>query len=128
MNAKDIDKILQVINDAVYPCEGRYLKDVEERVLLGSLKKQKYKEIAKEYGYSHGYISRNVGPQLWQILTEALKESVTKNNLNGVMRRAVERSLSNSINKKSIKNKRGKILFLKTLEILMDKLLNYKKA
>ena len=124
---KDLDTILQVINDAVYTCKGKYLKDIEEKVLVGSLKGQTYEVIAEEHGYSHGYISKDVGYKLWQALTEALEESVTKNNLNSVIRRAVERSLFNSIDKKSRKKKRDKIPFFKTLETLVNKLLNYKK-
>lgn len=100
MNTKDIkslDKILQVINDAVYTCEGRYLKDIEEKVLLGSLKKQKYQEIAEEHGYCTEYISQDVGFKLWRILTKVLGESVNKNNIQGVSRRAVRNSTFNKV-------------------------------
>ena len=95
MNNRDIqtqDKILQVINDAVYTSKGRYLKDIEEQVLLGSLKKQKYHEIAEEHGYCTKYISQDVGFNLWKMLTEALGESVNKNNIKSVSRRAVRNS------------------------------------
>lgn len=100
MNTEDIkslERILQVINDAVYTCEGRYLKDIEEKVLLGSLKGQKYQEIAKKYGYCTEYISQDVGFKLWRMLTKVLEESVNKKNIQSVSRRAVENSTFNKV-------------------------------
>ena len=99
MNNEDnnyLEKILQIINEKVHNSEGRYLKDIEEKVLLGSLKKQKYKEIAEEHGYCTEYISQDVGFNLWKILTEALGEPVNKNNIQGTSRRAVRNSSFNN--------------------------------
>ena len=93
----DLNKILPIINDAVYASEERYLKDIEEKVLIGSLQNKTYGEIAKEIGYSEEYISRDVGFNLWKILTKALGESANKKNIQGVSRRAVKNSSFNNI-------------------------------
>ena len=93
MNIKheiDLNKILKIINDAVFNCEQRYLKDIEEKVLIGSLQNKTYKEIANEIGYCPEYISRDVGCRLWKILTKALGEKVTKKNHNASIRRALK--------------------------------------
>lgn len=86
----DLNRILKIINDAVFACEQRYLRDIEEKVLIGSLQNKTYGEIAKEIGYCPEYISRDVGYKLWKILTKALGEKVTKKNHNAPIRRALE--------------------------------------
>lgn len=67
----DLNKMLQIVNNAVYACEKRYLLDIEEKVLLGSLKDKTYEKIAEDLDYSPEYISRDVGFKLWKILTIA---------------------------------------------------------
>ena len=105
MSIKNTDKILQVVNQAVYACEGRYLKDKEEKVLIGSLRGLTYKEIAKENNYVSSTLARDVAPKLWRILSEASGEKVTKKNINGAIRRLVESFSFNEVNNK----KYGKI-------------------
>ena len=97
MNSEYTNRILRVINNAVYTCEGRYLSDIEEKVLLGSLKEQKYEEIANKHKYCTRYISQNIGFNLWKMLTKVLGESVSKKNIQSVSRRAVENDGFNTV-------------------------------
>ncbi|MEH2253555.1 hypothetical protein [Nostoc sp.] len=48
-----------------------------------------YLEMAKEVTYDPGHI-KDVGSQLWQSLSQALGEKVTKNNLHGVLKRTTQ--------------------------------------
>ena len=100
----DLNEILQVVNDAVFNYQGKYLTDVQEKIFVGSWNGLTYEEIAQEYGYSYGHVSRTVGYKLWRILSEALGETVQKNNLVGPIRRALERDRFQSMNKKSSKS------------------------
>ena len=127
-NQLNLDEFIQVVNNVVFTCEGRYLSDVEEQILIGSIQGMTYKEMAKKYFRSERTLSQHTGYHLWRLLTVALGERVRKNNIKAVARRAIERSQLNSINEKPRKKRRNEILFLKTLKLLVDKLLNYKKA
>lgn len=92
MDYEYINLVLQVINNVVYTYKGRYLNDIEEQVLSGSLEGKKYREIAEEHQYCTEYLSQDIGFKLWRMLTEVLGESVNKKNIKGVCRRALENS------------------------------------
>ena len=83
------------------------LAAVEQRLDRGCLSKteamvfrqcwegRSYLEIAQSSGYDAGYI-KDTGYRLWQCLSEAYGEKVTKQNFKGVLRRVVERDRSAS--------------------------------
>ena len=104
MNNQQFNEILRIVNRAVYECEGRYLNNKEEAILIGSLKGLTYKEIAKENNYLSSTLARDVAPKLWRILSRATGEKVTKKNVKGAMRRLVESSASGRVDNKSGKN------------------------
>ena len=81
---------LSVVNAALFERFARYLNDVETAIILGSLQKQTYEEIAQSSGYSESYVRRDVGPKLWQVLSEALGEKVSKNNLQAALERRLQ--------------------------------------
>lgn len=64
----------------------RRLNHVQELVLSASWQGHSYLECAKTHGYTPEYI-KTVGYKLWQLLSSAFKEPVTKNNLKSVLRR-----------------------------------------
>jgi WD40 repeat protein len=80
MNAEEalvlLDKILQ---------QG-HLSDVQELVFRYCWEGQTYPTIAESVGYDTGYI-KDVGSKLWQLLSSALGEKVTKSNVQAVLRR-----------------------------------------
>ena len=57
---------------------GKYLSDIEMKVLQGSWEGKSYEEIAKTYGYSAEYLNKDVGNKLWHKLSEALGEKSLK--------------------------------------------------
>ncbi|HEY9889224.1 MAG TPA: hypothetical protein V6D02_12540, partial [Candidatus Obscuribacterales bacterium] len=63
------------------------LRDIERVVLEGSWHRYTYQKIASEAGYTEGYLSRDVGPALWSVLSDALGMQVKKTNF----RTAIER-------------------------------------
>jgi len=78
------EEALEVANNAL----GEKLKDLEADVFRLSWqgKGKRYEEIAKEKGYSHGHV-RNIGNQLWDKLTKALGEPVSKKNFREALKR-----------------------------------------
>ena len=62
------------------------LSNLQEIVFCQVWEDKTYAEIAEEYNYEHSYI-RDIGFKLWQSLSEALGEKVSKSNVKGVLRR-----------------------------------------
>lgn len=62
------------------------LSKAEEAVLRKVWEGLSYSEIAEQVGYDTGYI-RNLSYRLWQLLSKALGEKVTKKNLYAVLKR-----------------------------------------
>lgn len=68
---------LEIINRVLCP---KSLSYIQKLVLSQSWEGKTYKEIAQESGYAEDYI-KEVGSNLWNLLSEALEERVTKKNL-----------------------------------------------
>ncbi|MEQ9670062.1 AAA-like domain-containing protein [Coleofasciculus sp. G2-EDA-02] len=83
----DIDDAIQMANQAVSHSAHRSLTDVEVMVLKGAWQRQEYDQIAAKHQYATSYISQDVAPKLWKILTEALGEKVKKSNFKQVLER-----------------------------------------
>ena len=83
MNLKEM---LNVADRIVFEKTGQHLDDLQEAVLRGTLQRETYKEIAKEFDCSESRI-REIGSELWQILSEELGEDVSKSNFRSTMER-----------------------------------------
>jgi hypothetical protein len=68
---------------------GEHLKDVEIQVLQGSWEGKTYEKMSDTYFLSVNYLRGDVGNKLWQKLSQALGEEVTKTNFKGALERAV---------------------------------------
>jgi WD40 repeat protein len=64
------------------------LSKLQLSVFRCAWEEQSYQEIATKLGYEVGYL-KQTGSQLWQALSRALGEKVTKNNLQLVLKRKV---------------------------------------
>ena len=81
------EEAFQAADLAVRSIRTDGLRDIERVVLEGSWYRQTYQTIAAEAGYTEGYLSRDVGPALWILLSNALGMQVKKTNF----RTAIER-------------------------------------
>ncbi|MEW6491808.1 MAG: NB-ARC domain-containing protein, partial [Cyanobacteriota bacterium] len=70
---------------------SEHLNDVQELVFRQSWEGRSYPQIAKSAGYDAEYI-KFIGYQLWKLLSQALGEKVTKNNLQSVLRRKAQQA------------------------------------
>lgn len=82
MTEIEISQALRIVDRTLEPDR---LNTVEELVLKECWEGKTYQEIARASGYDSDYI-RVVGSRLWQNLSNALGEKVTKNNFRSVLR------------------------------------------
>ncbi len=82
MSEIEISHALRIVDQTLDPDR---LNTVEELVLRECWVGKTYQEIALDSGYDSDYI-RVVGSRLWQNLSNAFKEKVTKNNFRAVLR------------------------------------------
>ncbi|MGL4621253.1 MAG: AAA-like domain-containing protein, partial [Chroococcidiopsis sp.] len=77
--------MLQIANSAMFAHNGRRLSEVEAALLLGSIQRQPYEQIAEASGYAVSYLKHDVGPKFWKLLGQALGEPVSKTNFRGAL-------------------------------------------
>ncbi len=71
---------------------NKSLSTIQEAIFRQTWEGKTYSEIAEKVGYDAAYI-RDVGYKLWQLLSDAFGDRVTKNNLQVILRRHRQRSL-----------------------------------
>ncbi|OUL18814.1 AAA-like domain-containing protein [Nostoc sp. 106C] len=85
-----LEEAIKVANRAVFYKLNRNLTDVEIIIIKGAWQRQEYDEIAAKNQYATTYISQDVAPKLWKILSEALGEKVKKSNFKESLKRQWE--------------------------------------
>ncbi len=75
-----VDRLLQTAK------HEQKLNDLQSAVFLGSWVQHSYAEIAQQLDYAYDYI-KQVGSGLWRSLSQILGESVSKRNIQSVLRR-----------------------------------------
>ncbi len=78
----------QTADQAVFRQFGEHLKDCELEVLQGAWDGLTYEKMSEEFYRSVNYIRGDVGPKLWQKLSDALAEEVNKKNFKAALERA----------------------------------------
>lgn len=81
-----VHELLQLVDEAVYLNTGKHLNDLQRGVIEGTLKHQKYADIAENCGCSAGH-AKDVGYELLQMLSDIFDEPVDKSNLKSVLER-----------------------------------------
>ncbi|MEG4325276.1 NB-ARC domain-containing protein [Microcoleus sp. herbarium5] len=83
----NFEEALKLADTAVLAKTNRHLKDIEVIILRGSWEGHEYHKIAEAYGYAAEYLMQDVGPKLWNLLSEALGERVSKRNFRSALER-----------------------------------------
>jgi len=81
-----VHEVLQFVEKAVYAKTGKRLNDLQRAIIKGTLKRQKYDDIAENCGCSAGH-AKDVGYELLQMLSDVFDEPVDKGNLKSVLER-----------------------------------------
>jgi len=84
----DLNKAIEIANQAVLSKFSRNLSDIEIIVLKGAWERYEYDQIAARHQYTTSYISQDVAPKLWNLLTNALGERVRKSNFKEALKRS----------------------------------------
>lgn len=85
MNSMDLDPLLEIVNRKLLESQYRPLNSTEILILRGIWQYQTYNQIAQEGGYSPGYFTNVVAPQLCQRLSELIGKRVTKKNCRALL-------------------------------------------
>ncbi|HEY9851504.1 MAG TPA: hypothetical protein V6D28_18680 [Leptolyngbyaceae cyanobacterium] len=95
----DSREVLQFVDQVVYTKTGKHLNDLQRGIIEGTLKRQKYSDIAKYFNCTTGH-TKEVGYELWQLLSEIFGETVDKKHLQSVLER--QENINISLGEKSI--------------------------
>jgi siroheme synthase (precorrin-2 oxidase/ferrochelatase) len=95
----DNQQALTVVDTLVFTKKGKYLSDIQRLLLNSSLSDQRlrYDDIAKHHGYSLNYLKQDVGPKLWQMLSDVCGEKVSKTNFRSALERQWDRAILDPI-------------------------------
>ncbi len=77
----------QMVDDLLLKSTNKHLSDIESQVLQGSWEGKSYALMAEELGYTIEYINSDVGYGLWNKLSKAVGEKLTKRNFRGALER-----------------------------------------
>lgn len=81
------EDLLAFAEELIYGKIGNYFSDLQRTILLTTLQgsRKTYDQIAEECGYSARYVKQDVAPKLWQLLSQALEQKITKSNLKAIL-------------------------------------------
>jgi len=80
----DIREVMQFVDEVVYAKTGKRLNDLQRGIIEGTLKRQKYSDIAKNYNCTTGH-TKEVGYELWRMLSDIFGETVDKKHLQSIL-------------------------------------------
>lgn len=89
----DIAAVLEFLDEVVHRNTGKRLNKLQRGIIEGTLKQQKYADIADNYDLSPGHV-KDMGYELLQLLSNIFGEKVTKNNLESILERQGNINLS----------------------------------
>jgi tetratricopeptide (TPR) repeat protein len=84
--AMSADAALVWADALIFASTGAHLNDLQTMILQQVWQGRRYLEIAQQYGCTEGH-AKDTGAQLWQLLSQALGERVTKANVRAVLER-----------------------------------------
>ncbi|MBD2445654.1 tetratricopeptide repeat protein [Nostoc sp. FACHB-152] len=78
--------------DTIIPAQtGERLSDLQKVILQQVWLGRKYLDIANDYGCTEGH-AKDVGSQLWKLLSQVLKEKITKGNCRATLERYLKKA------------------------------------
>lgn len=77
----EVESVLNFIDASVLARKGKRLNDLQRDIFRECWQRKKYPEIK---GYSYGHI-KDVGMDLWQLLSEVFNEKISQGNFRGIL-------------------------------------------
>ncbi|NEQ51246.1 MAG: response regulator [Leptolyngbya sp. SIO3F4] len=83
----DSDGILEFAETLIHRTTDTFCSELQRQILIAALQGERktYDQIAEECGYSAKYVKQDVAPKLWQLISLALDQKVTKANVRGLL-------------------------------------------
>lgn len=88
--------ILEIADRIVSEKTGKHLTDLQFDLLQAACENKTYEEFALSRGYCLDYIKKDVGSELWHVLSKSLGEKVTKKNFRHAFERCQQIPVTNS--------------------------------
>jgi hypothetical protein len=95
MNASDVQSLISIVDELIFSHTGEHLDDLQQAILEGAFDHQKYAEIAKNNHRSEKYV-KDLAGKLWQTISAALGEEVSKSNIKSTLQRYYYSNFSHS--------------------------------
>jgi hypothetical protein len=76
----NFEEVQFVIDNIFFAKTKRHLKTIEIFILKGAFEGKNYTEIARDYCCTPEYISHDVAPKLWKLISQATGEKLNKRN------------------------------------------------
>lgn len=89
----EVDEALALLDELL---SQHSLTNLQETVFSQVWEGKTYAEIAEDCSYEHNYI-RDVGFRLWQMLSDALNQKISKSNIKAVLRRYARNRYGNQV-------------------------------
>ena len=99
----DIPDILQFVDEIISSKTGKHLNDLQRGIIEGTLKRQRYTDIAETYGCTAGH-AKDEGYKLLQLLSNIFGETIDKNNLKSVLDRQINLNINLGNNNTTFQN------------------------
>ncbi|WP_036483209.1 AAA-like domain-containing protein [Myxosarcina sp. GI1] len=103
----NLNCLFEVVDRQLIETQNRPLSSTEILILQGIWKYQTYNQIAMEAGYSPGYFTTVVAPELYQKLSELIGQRITKKNCRAILESYVTTEVASetsSINKDTVED------------------------
>jgi hypothetical protein len=91
-NSINFTEASQIADQVVFEQTGKHLTDLEITIFRGAWQNQTYEEMAINTDYTASYLHRIVGQKLWERLSEALGEKVSKKNFKTALERKLRQN------------------------------------
>ncbi|NET45651.1 ATP-binding protein [Okeania sp. SIO2B3] len=89
-------EVLELVDDLIFAKTGKHLENLQKDVLKGTIEGKVYPDIAKDSGFSESHV-KNVGQELWKLLSLVLGEKVKKANFRAVFEKIKRQNFSSPI-------------------------------
>jgi hypothetical protein len=87
----------QIADQVLFAQTGKHLTDLELIIFRGAWDNQTYEKMAVNTDYSASYLHRIVGQKLWEKLSDALGEKVSKKNFRAALERKLRETRENQV-------------------------------
>jgi hypothetical protein len=95
----NLNEAIETANQVVHSKFNRKLTDLEIAIVKGAWQREDYDTIAAKHQYATTYISQDVAPKFWKLLSDALGEKVKKSNFKEALKRHWEKQSFSEVNR-----------------------------